>query len=63
MHWGENVVHNLENDKNGSKNNKGLRETQQEMVWRPKVTTGEATAATSNAPAVKTTGTTGSRPG
>ena len=58
VHWGENVVHETENDKNNSKYSKGLRETQQEMVWRPKVTTGVTTAATTNALAVETTGTT-----
>ena len=58
VHWGENVVHETENDKNNNKNSKGLRDTQQEMVLVPKVTTGEATAATTNALAVETTGTT-----
>jgi hypothetical protein len=58
VHWGENVVHNMGNNKNDNKQNKGVMESQQEMVWRPKVTTGVATAATTNALAVKTTGTT-----
>ena len=48
VHWGENVVHETENDKNNNKNSKGLRETQQEMVWVPKVTTDEVTAATTS---------------
>ena len=49
VHWGENVVHEMGNNKNDSKHSKGLQETQQEMVWRPKVTTSEVTAAkTSN---------------
>jgi len=58
VHWGKNVVHNVENNRNNSKNNKELKESQQELVWRPKVTTGLATAATTNALAVETTGTT-----
>ena len=33
VHWGENVVHEVENGKNRNKHNKGLQETQQEMVW------------------------------
>jgi hypothetical protein len=58
VHWGENVVHNLGNNKNDDKHNKGDKESQQEMVWRPKVTTGMTTAATTNALAVETTGVT-----
>ena len=54
MHWGENVVHEVGNGTNKSKHNKGLQETQQEMVWKRKVTTGEVTAATTNAKAAKT---------
>ena len=54
VHWGENVVHEVENGKNRDKHNKGLQETQQEMVWKRKVTTGEVTAATTNAEAAKT---------
>ena len=54
MHWGENVVHEVGNGKNKSKHNKGLQETQQEMVWKRKVTTGEVTAAKTNAEAAKT---------
>ena len=49
VHWGENVVHNMGNDTNNNKYSKGLRETQQELVWKRKVTTGEVTAATTNA--------------
>ena len=45
VHWGENVVHEMGNNKNNNKHSKGLQETQQEMVWRPKVTTSEVTAA------------------
>ena len=48
VHWGENVVHEMGNNKNNNKHSKGLQDTQQEMVWRPKVTTGEVTAATTN---------------
>ena len=48
VHWGENVVHEMGNNKNNSKHSKGLQETQQEMVWRPKVTTSEVTAATTS---------------
>ena len=48
VHWGEDVVHNLEYNRNNNKNSKGLRETQQEMVWRQKVTTGEVIAATTS---------------
>ena len=48
VHWGENVVHEAENDKNNNKYSKGLQETQQEMVWKRKVTTGEVTAAPTN---------------
>ena len=59
MHWGENVVHEMGNNKNNSKQSKELKESQQEMIWRPKVTTGEATAATKKAPAAKTPGVTG----
>jgi hypothetical protein len=54
VHWGENVVHEAENGKNRNKHNKGLQETQQEMVWKRKVTTVEVTAATTNAEAAKT---------
>ena len=54
VHWGENVVHNMGNDTNNNKYSKGLQETQQEMVWKRKVTTGEVTAATTNAEAAKT---------
>ena len=54
MHWGENVVHEMGNNKNNNRHNKGLQDTQQEMVWVPKVTTGEVTAATTNAEAAKT---------
>ena len=54
MHWGENVVHEVGNGTNKSKHNKGLQETQQEMVWKRKVTTGEVTAATTNTKAAKT---------
>ena len=54
VHWGENVVHNLENNKDNSKNNKEVKESQKEMVWRPKVTTGVATAATTSTKAAKT---------
>ena len=46
VHWGENVVHEMGNNKNNSRHNKGLQDTQQEMVWKRKVTTGEVTAAT-----------------
>ena len=48
VHWGENVVHEMGNNKNNNKHSKGLQETQQEMVWRPKVTTSEVTAATTS---------------
>ena len=48
VHWGENVVHEVGNNKNNNKHSKGLQETQQEMVWRPKVTTSEVTAATTS---------------
>ena len=58
VHWGENVVQEAENNKNDNKHSKGLRETQQEIVWVPKVTTGEVTAATTNALATKTPGAT-----
>ena len=58
VHWGENVVHEMGNNKNINKLSKAFKESQQEMVWRPKVTTGVATAAMTNALAVKTTGTT-----
>ena len=54
MHWGENVVHEMGNNKNNSRHNKGLQDTQQEMVWKRKVTTGEVTAATTNTEAAKT---------
>ena len=54
VHWGENVVHEVENNKNNSKHSKGLQDTQREMVWRPKVTTSEVTAATTNTKAAKT---------
>ena len=49
VHWGENVVHNMGNDTNNNKYSKGLQEAQQEMVWKRKGTTGEVTAATTNA--------------
>ena len=58
VHWGENVVHEVGNDRKNNKHSEGLKETQQEMVWRRKVTTGEATAATTNALAAKTPGVT-----
>jgi hypothetical protein len=58
VHWGENVVHVAENDRKNNKYSEGLKETQQEMIWVPKVTTGEATAATTNALAAKTPGVT-----
>ena len=48
VHWGENVVHGMGNNTNNSKHSKGLRETQQEMIWVPKATTSEVTAATKN---------------
>ena len=48
VHWGENVVHEMGDGTNKSKHNKGLQETQQEMVWKRKVTTGEVTAATTS---------------
>ena len=48
VHWGENVVHEMGNNKNNNKHSKGLQETQQEMVWRPKMTTSEVTAATTS---------------
>jgi hypothetical protein len=48
VHWGENVVHEAENGKNKNEYSKGLQETQQEMVWRRKVTTSEVTAATTS---------------
>ena len=51
---GENVVHNMGNDTNNNKYSKGLRETKQEMVWVPKVTTNEVTAATTSKKAAKT---------
>jgi hypothetical protein len=54
VHWGQNVVHEVGNGTNKSKHNKGLPETQQEMVWKRKVTTVEVTAATTNAEAAKT---------
>jgi hypothetical protein len=58
VHWGENVVHEVGNDRKNNKYSEGLKESQQEMVWRPKVTTGVATAATKNALAAKTPGVT-----
>ena len=54
VHWGENVVHDMGNNKNNSRHDKGLQDSQQEMVWKRKVTTGEVTAATTNAEAAKT---------
>ena len=45
VHWGENVVHEVGNDSNNNKYSKGLQETQQEMVWRRKVTTSEVTGS------------------
>ena len=48
VHWGENVVHEVGNDSLNNKYSKGLQETQQEMVWRRKVTTSEVTAATTS---------------
>ena len=39
VHWGKNIVHEVGNDSNNNKYSKGLQETQQEMVWRRKVTT------------------------
>ena len=54
VHWGENVVHEVRSNKNNNRHNKGLQDTQQEMVWKRKVTTGEVTAATTNAEAAKT---------
>ena len=48
VHWGENVVHEVGNDTRKDKHSKGLQETQQEMVWRPKVTTGGVTSATTS---------------
>ena len=45
VHWGENVVHEVGNNKNNSKQNKEVKESQQEMVWRPKAMTGEATGS------------------
>ena len=58
VHWGQNVVHEVGNGTNKNKHNKGLQETQQEMVWKRKVTTGEVTAATTKALAAKTPGVT-----
>ena len=52
------VVHEVGNDRKNNKHSEGLKETQQEIIWVPKVTTGEATAATTNALAAKTPGTT-----
>ena len=48
VHWGENVVHEMGNNKHDSKHSKGPQETQQEMVWRPKGTASEVTAATTS---------------
>ena len=48
VHWGENVVHEVGNDRKNNKHGDGLKETQQEMVWRQKVTTSEVTAATTS---------------
>jgi hypothetical protein len=53
VHRGENVIHEVGNNKGNNKHSKGLQETQQEMVWRQKVTTYEVTAATTNAEAAK----------
>ena len=58
VHWGETVVHEVGNDRKNNNHSEGLKETQQEMIWVPKVTTGEATAATTNALAAKTPGVT-----
>jgi hypothetical protein len=58
VHWGEDVVQEVGNDRKNNKHSKGLKETQQEMIWVPKVTTDETTAATAKAPAVKTPGVT-----
>ena len=54
VHWGQNVVHEVGNGTNKNKHNKGPQETQQEMVWKRKVTTDEVTAATTNTEAAKT---------
>ena len=55
VHWGENVVHEMGNNKNINKLSKELKESQQEMVWRPKVTTVASTTATKSALAVEAT--------
>ena len=45
VHWGENVVHEMGNNKNNSKRSQELKESQPEMVWRPKVTTRVTTGS------------------
>ena len=54
VHWGENVVHEVVNDKNNNKLDKGKWETQQEMIWVPKGTVSKAKETTKAALTAKT---------